>query len=222
VDRRPGVDDRRRTALGHGLNLARRRGRASAGQLRHQRRGVVTDRILRPRAAAGASAHASPLKSGSGRALPCPTPPVTMPTKPCTTQAKQPSHRPPRRHSADQDGDSRLHLRRCLQPQVQRRSTPGHSPDRDGQSTRLVIATREIRPPATTQACQPLDHRETRDTRGLTYAARPGERCGRPGDRFLRRTALFSKHGPDGSTVTSTEPQQQPRDYTGYWIAYVQ
>ena len=39
-------------------------------------------------------------------------------------QAKRPSHRRPSRHPADQDVDSRLHLRRCLQPQVQRRSTP--------------------------------------------------------------------------------------------------
>ncbi len=67
---------------------------------------------------------ASQLKCVSGRALPCPTPPVTVPTKPLTTQAERPSHRRPRHHPADQDVDSRLHLQRCLQPQVQRRSTP--------------------------------------------------------------------------------------------------
>jgi len=49
--------------------------------------------------------------------------------EPCTTQAKRPSHRRPRRHPADQDVDSRLHLRRCLQPQVQRRSTAGEGHD---------------------------------------------------------------------------------------------
>ena len=76
---------------------ARRRGRASAGQLRHRRRGVVTDRILRPRAAPGASAHTSQLKFGSGPAepLPCPTPPVTMPTNPAPCKRND-------RHPADQ------------------------------------------------------------------------------------------------------------------------
>jgi hypothetical protein len=43
--------------------------------------------------------------------------------EPVTTQAKPPSHRRPSRHRADQGGDSRLHRRRCLQPQIQRRST---------------------------------------------------------------------------------------------------
>jgi len=49
--------------------------------------------------------------------------------EPCTTQAKRPSHRRPRRHPADQDVDSHPHLRRCLQPQVQRRSTAGEGHD---------------------------------------------------------------------------------------------
>jgi len=53
---------------------------------------VVTDRILRPRAAPGPSAHASQLKSGSGRPCHARRRPVTMPTKTCTTQAKRPSH----------------------------------------------------------------------------------------------------------------------------------
>src|SRR5664279_2161853 len=74
---------------------ARRRGRAAAGQLRHQRPGVVTDRILRPRAAPGPSAPASQLKFGSGRALPCPAPPVTMPTNPAPRKRND-------RHIADQ------------------------------------------------------------------------------------------------------------------------
>jgi hypothetical protein len=74
---------------------ARRRGRAAAGQLRHQRPGVVTDRILRPRAAPGPSAPASQLKSGSGRAPPCPKPPVTMPTNPAPRKQND-------RHIADQ------------------------------------------------------------------------------------------------------------------------
>ena len=54
--------------------------------------------------------------------------------EPVTTQAKRPSHRRPRRHPADQDVDSRLHLRRCLQPQVQRRSTTPRRPHDDAGS----------------------------------------------------------------------------------------
>ena len=45
--------------------------------------------------------------------------------EPCATQAKPPSHRRPSRHRADQSVDSRLHRRRCLQSQIQRRSTTG-------------------------------------------------------------------------------------------------
>jgi hypothetical protein len=57
--------------------------------------GVVTDRILRPRADPGASAPSSQLKFGSGRAPPCPAPPVTMPTNPSPRKRNG-------RHIADQ------------------------------------------------------------------------------------------------------------------------
>jgi hypothetical protein len=43
--------------------------------------------------------------------------------EPVTARAKPPSRRRPSRHRADQGVDSRLHRRRCLQPQIQRRST---------------------------------------------------------------------------------------------------
>ena len=46
--------------------------------------------------------HPLQLKFASSRALPCPTPPVTRPTKPWTTHVGHPSHRRPSRHSADQ------------------------------------------------------------------------------------------------------------------------
>ena len=67
--------------------------------------------LLRPRAAPGAAAPAPQLKFASSRALPCPTPPVTRPTKPWTTHVGHPSHRRPSRHSADQAADSVRHLR---------------------------------------------------------------------------------------------------------------
>src|SRR5450631_4535509 len=86
---------------------ARRRGRAAAGQLRHQRPGVVTDRILLPRAAPGPSAPASQLKFGPAgprhaRSRPSPCrrtlhraseTPVTSPTKasPCRPRRRFPS-----------------------------------------------------------------------------------------------------------------------------------
>ncbi len=135
---RPGIAGLAGAAANHPgarAEPARRRGRASAGQLRRQRPAVVTDRILCPRVARGLSGPSSQLRSGSGRALPWPAPPVTTPTKPCTTQAKWPSPRRPGRHRADQEGDvdSRLHLRRRLQPEIQRPCTDG-SVDADYQA----------------------------------------------------------------------------------------
>ena len=55
--------------------------------------------------------HPLQLKFASSRALPCPTPPVTRPTKPWTTHVGHPSHRRPSRHSADQAADFVRHLR---------------------------------------------------------------------------------------------------------------
>jgi len=57
-------------------------------------------------------------------ALPCPAPPGHHADQNLHHASETPvTHRRPRRHPADQDVDSRLNLRRCLQPQVQRRST---------------------------------------------------------------------------------------------------
>jgi len=66
--------------------------------------------------------------------------------EPCTTQPKRPSHRRPRRHPADQDVDSHLHLRRCLQPQVQRRSTTTSTKNNNA-STYLATPTTSYRKP---------------------------------------------------------------------------
>ena len=111
--------------------------------------------------------------------------------EPCTTQAKRPSPRRPRRHPADQDVDSRLHLRRCLQPQVQRRSTDDARRFLVELRERFATFGRELHPDKTrliefgryaaqNRRARGLGKPETFDFLGFTHIAR-GRRVGGSG-----------------------------------------
>jgi hypothetical protein len=144
---------------GHGLNLpagaaVRRRDSVDINDAVWSLIGCFAHRRL-----LAASAPSSQLKYGSGPALPCPAPPVTMPTNPAPRTRNGRHIADHAVTVADQGVDSRLHPRRSLQPQA---STTSQQPC--AHTTGTQPRKRERRRVSPAGVAHPVPHRASRSS----------------------------------------------------------